>query len=61
MYTRDVAGLLHLLTDADMPVTVAARKLDVSPRTVHRWLSGDNPIPFACWYALHHMVTGRVP
>lgn len=60
-YTRDIVGLSALLTDADMTVATAGKLLDVSPRTVFRWLSGDFDIPYASWYVLHHQITGRVP
>ncbi len=29
-----------------------SRKLDTSDRTIRRWLSGDQPIPYAVWCVL---------
>jgi hypothetical protein len=65
-YQHSPDRLRAFLADHKLTGAQAAALIGADSRTIRRWtapqdVKGARQMPFTAWYALHHIVTGKVP
>lgn len=59
-YQHSPDRLRAFLAEHKLTGSAAGALIGVDARTMRRWTGGQSDMPYSAWYALHHIVTGKV-